>query len=48
MRALHDVWQHAQAAALAQRDQVSAAAASVDVAADNVAVARGHLSSAEK
>ncbi|XP_075987507.1 syntaxin 17 isoform X3 [Anticarsia gemmatalis] len=48
VRALHDVWQHAQAAALAQREQVAAAAGSVDAAADNVGAARGHLASAER
>ncbi|XP_026745415.1 uncharacterized protein LOC113506778 isoform X2 [Trichoplusia ni] len=48
VRALHDVWQHAQAAALAQREPVAAAAARVDLAADNVGAARQHLAAAER
>ncbi|XP_047037872.1 uncharacterized protein LOC124643070 isoform X3 [Helicoverpa zea] len=48
LRALHDVWQTAQAAALAQRDHVAAAAGSVDAAADNVSAARAHLAAGER
>ncbi|CAB3242542.1 unnamed protein product [Arctia plantaginis] len=48
VRALHEVWQHAQAAALAQRDHVEQAAAHVDIAAENVSAARHHLASAER
>ncbi|CAH0598753.1 unnamed protein product [Chrysodeixis includens] len=48
VRALHDVWQHAQAAALAQREPVALTAARVDEAADNVSAARGHLAAAER
>ncbi|XP_039761482.1 PE-PGRS family protein PE_PGRS33 [Pararge aegeria] len=48
LRALHAAWQHAQAAALASRDQVSAAADDVEVAADNVRAARTTLAAAER
>ncbi|XP_046974470.1 uncharacterized protein LOC124540797 isoform X1 [Vanessa cardui] len=48
VRALHDAWQHVQAAALAQREQVGAAAASVDVGADNLQAAREHLALGER
>ncbi|XP_045507726.1 uncharacterized protein LOC123703691 [Colias croceus] len=48
VRALHDAWQHVQAAALAHRDQINSSAQNVEVAADNVQVARSHLASAEK
>nr|XP_049706038.1 LOW QUALITY PROTEIN: uncharacterized protein LOC110383297 [Helicoverpa armigera] len=48
LRALHDVWQTAQAAALAQREHVAAAAGSVDAAADNVSAARAHLAAGER
>ncbi|KAJ0170397.1 hypothetical protein K1T71_013768 [Dendrolimus kikuchii] len=48
IRALHDAWQHVQAAAMAQRDQVALSAARVHVAAENVAVARGSLGAAER
>lgn len=48
LRALHEVWQHAQAAALAQREPVQHAAAQLDLAADNVGAARQHLASAER
>ncbi|KAJ8706190.1 hypothetical protein PYW07_010967 [Mythimna separata] len=48
LHALHDAWQCMQAAALAQRHQVSATAASVEVAADNVSAARDHLAAGER
>nr|XP_026501782.1 uncharacterized protein LOC113404915 isoform X3 [Vanessa tameamea] len=48
VRALHDAWQHVQAAALAQREQVGAVVSSVDVGADNVQAAREHLALGER
>ncbi|XP_031764680.2 syntaxin-17 isoform X4 [Galleria mellonella] len=48
VRALHDTWQHVQAAALAQRDQVASVADNVEVAAENVETARKNLSLAER
>lgn len=48
VRALHDTWQHVQAAALHQREHVAAAATSVHLTADNVHAARGNLSAAER
>ncbi|XP_038217089.1 uncharacterized protein LOC119836001 isoform X2 [Zerene cesonia] len=48
VRALHDAWQHVQAAALAHRDQINSSAQNVEIAADNVQEARSHLASAEK
>ncbi|XP_047540903.1 uncharacterized protein LOC125073865 [Vanessa atalanta] len=48
VRALHDAWQHVQAAALAQREQVGAVVSSVEVGADNVQAAREHLALGER
>ncbi|XP_050680123.1 uncharacterized protein LOC126976021 isoform X1 [Leptidea sinapis] len=48
VRALHDAWQHVQAAALAQRDQVTRTSEGVELAAENVQVARSHLAAAER
>ncbi|XP_050358167.1 uncharacterized protein LOC126778545 isoform X2 [Nymphalis io] len=48
VRALHDAWQHVQAAALAQRDQVGAVAASTQRGADNVQAAREQLALGER
>ncbi|XP_037876046.1 syntaxin-17 isoform X2 [Bombyx mori] len=48
VRALHEAWQHVQAAALHHRHQVSAAAAHVEAAAGEVRAARQHLSAAER
>ncbi|XP_013193409.2 uncharacterized protein LOC106137169 isoform X3 [Amyelois transitella] len=48
VRALHDAWQHVQAAALAHRQQVEATASHVEEAAENVVAARADLSMAEK
>ncbi|XP_028031759.1 syntaxin-17 isoform X2 [Bombyx mandarina] len=48
VRALHEAWQHVQAAALHHRHQVSAAAAHVEAATGEVRAARQHLSAAER
>lgn len=48
IRALHDAWQHVQAAAMAQREQVMVTASQVEVTADNVQAARASLSAAER
>ncbi|KAJ8707911.1 hypothetical protein PYW08_010277 [Mythimna loreyi] len=48
LHALHDAWQCMQAAALAQRHQVAASAASVELAADNAGAARAHLAAGER
>ncbi|XP_045781257.1 syntaxin-17 isoform X3 [Maniola jurtina] len=48
VRALHEAWQHMQAAALASREQVSAVAHDVQGAADNVQAARSTLAAAER
>ncbi|CAH1642382.1 unnamed protein product [Spodoptera littoralis] len=46
--ALHHVWEDTQRAALAQREQVSAAETSVAVAADNISAARQYLAVGER
>ncbi|XP_035451451.2 uncharacterized protein LOC118276934 isoform X2 [Spodoptera frugiperda] len=46
--ALHQVWEDTQRAALAQREQVSAAESSVAVAADNIGAARQYLALGER
>nr|XP_034837777.1 uncharacterized protein LOC117994007 [Maniola hyperantus] len=48
VRALHEAWQHVQAAALASRDQVSAVAHDVHSAAHDVHAARSTLAAAER
>ncbi|XP_037293348.1 syntaxin-17 isoform X2 [Manduca sexta] len=48
VRALHEAWQTVQAAALADRERVATVSTNVEVAAENVEVARTHLSAAER
>ncbi|XP_053620605.1 uncharacterized protein Syx17 isoform X1 [Plodia interpunctella] len=48
VRALHDAWQHVQAAALAQRQLVDSASSNIETTSDNVVAARADLSVAEK
>ncbi|KAL0810655.1 hypothetical protein ABMA28_010762 [Loxostege sticticalis] len=48
VRALHEAWQHVQAAASAQREQVSHTATQVETAAENVQAARSDLALAER